>query len=741
MRSICLVWLLIVIPHWLLAQLRINSAADSVQQYSAGDSARWLINRAMERRATYEKEVSRFCCEIDIAGDLELHDVPDKFMGKKMYFSAADSGKRNNIYSSETRAVYCMDGPHRSKLQILSSRVKGEGSGYGFSYPQLFSLYQPVVKIGDNLTPRGFVSPLADNGFNYYRYHFEGSRIEEGRKINRIGVTPLRKYEPAFSGFIDLLEDSRIYGVHLEIVRQQQMQILDTLIVEQLYAEQEGVWVLKKQELMPYSSLLGFKAKGHFIQVHQYNLHPVFSPAYFDNVTVIFDTAIDKKSLPYWDTARALIVQSDPLVDYHTRDSMGQLKNRDFYFDSVDRMRNNPSWFSMLVTGETFSRSSKRMYTSVPGVYDMVNYNTVEGVVVNISPETRKYWNNGRYLNILTNVRYGFSNSHFNAHIAGVYRFAKSLNALRFAGGQRVYQFNNAQPITPRVNTINTLLYRSNFMKLYEAKFAELGYDYDPASDFALKGLVAFQHCTPLENTAFGSWGHPKGKEFTPNYPIELTDSSMTKHNALSATVTLRWQPGAKYMQLPDRKVSLGSEYPVFELSYTQGIEKLLSSDVNYGKWSLTATQELDWKLRGRFNYRLQTGGFLNSDKVQLPDYQHFNGNDGLFTSSYLGTLLMASFYQYSTISSIYGGASFEYHLKGLLSNKVPLIRKLNWYFVVGGNSLFLEGGNHYMDVFFSIENIFKIARIDFVQSFRSKSFNRSGIKISIPLVTGKREP
>ncbi|BAV08203.1 hypothetical protein FLA_4236 [Filimonas lacunae] len=662
-------------------------------------------------------------------------------MGHPVYLGG-DSGKPVNIYTVQTMAIHSMDGPEKYKVQVLSSTVTGDGSAYGFSYPQLFSFYQPVVKVGDNLSLRGFLSPLADNAFQHYRFRLDSVYNAGNIKVFRIAVTPHKKYEPLFSGHIDIMDGSwRIYAVHFQLLKQQQMQILDTLNIEQQYGLQDSVWVVKRVKLTPTVKLLGFDTRGSFVQVHRYNLHPAFEPGYFNNVVLAFDTTTNKKSLPYWDTARALIVQSDGLTDYHINDSLQGQSRRAYYLDSMDRIRNNPSWFSLFITGETFSRARKKRYISMPGIIDMVNYNTVEGWVVNIAPETRKYWNNGTYLNLLTNVRYGFSNRHFNAHIAGVYRFYRSLSAVRFSVGQRVLQFNNDQPITPRVNTINSLLYRSNFMKLYQARFASLGYDYDPGKFFAIKGTVDYQQRTPLVNTSFSSIGHPKGKDFTPNYPVELTDTSMVKNNALSATILLRWQPGTRYVQLPDRKASIGSPYPAFELSYTHGIPNLLGSDVNYGKWYLSATQSIDLKMKGVFSYKVFGGGFASRKKVFLPDYQHFSGNDGLFNSNYLGTLLMASFYKYSTTASVYGGASVEWHLNGLLSNKVPLLRKLNWFFIIGGNSLVLEGGNDYADIFFSIENIFKLVRIDFVQSFRSNSINRSGIKLNIPLVIGKREP
>ena len=86
-------------------------------------------------------------------------------------------------------------------------KVSGQSDGYGLSAPQFISLYDNNIFIGENLNPRGFISPISDNAMNYYSYKYEGTFYEEGRQINKIKVVPKRKYEPLFSGYINIVED------------------------------------------------------------------------------------------------------------------------------------------------------------------------------------------------------------------------------------------------------------------------------------------------------------------------------------------------------------------------------------------------------------------------------------------------------------------------------------------------------------------------------------------------------
>jgi hypothetical protein len=77
--------------------------------------------------------------------------------------------------------------------------------------------------------------------------------------------------------------------------------------------------------------------------------------------------------------------------------------------------------------------------------------------------------------------------------------------------------------------------------------------------------------------------------------------------------------------------------------------------------------------------------------------------------------------------------------LNGLLSNKIPGFRKLNWFFIVGGNALHVDKGADYYEAFFGIENIFKILRVEFAQGYQKGGGLPSGFRISLPFFLNAR--
>ncbi len=131
-------------------------------------------------------------------------------------------------------------------------------------------------------------------------------------------------------------------------------------------------------------------------------------------------------------------------------------------------------------------------------------------------------------------------------------------------------------------------------------------------------------------------------------------------------------------------------------------------------------TDELKLQLAGSIKYRLAIGGFLNSKTVYLPDWQHFNGNQTVHASQYLNSFQLAPYYAFSNIDPFYSTLNLEYHLNGMLTNKIPIVRMLNLGLVTGTNTLYINPNKYYSELFFGIENIAKVARIDFLWGYQA---------------------
>ncbi|MBN8837806.1 MAG: carboxypeptidase-like regulatory domain-containing protein [Sphingobacteriia bacterium] len=718
-------------------QYKLN---DVVVKSGSEDPAYEIIRKTIAKREEYLKEIKKFSTEVYIKGELQLRNYPKRFLGEKVDFEDGDTSKKKMIFLSETVANYSVDND-KKKIEVVSTKVSGRSDGFGFSSPQIISFYENNITLRA-LNPRGFISPISNNALNYYRYKFEGTFFEGDKQISRIKVIPKRKYEPLFSGYMNIIEDEwRIYSLQLNVFKEQQMQLLDTLTIEQLYMPLKNTWVIKQQVMYPAGKFLGFDFFGHFIQVYdKFDIAPDFKPKFFNNTLLKFFDSSNKKSLQYWDSIRPLPLTQAEAIDYKKKDSLEQLRQQPHYLDSLDQKRNKLTFNKLFFTGYNYSKEKyKTNFTADPLINALgLYYNPAEGRVSVFGVNYNKRFEGRQNLNIKPSVRYGYARQNFNAKLNTSYSFGKKyLNSIALSFGSDVFQFNNENPVSETNNTISTYFWQHNHIRSYMASFFKANYSFGIGEGITIGVGVNYQDRTPMDNVI----NSLKDNVFAPNYPTEIMVSNIAAHKAFSAQFTASWRPGARYIEFPDRKVNIGSKYPILGISIVRGMPNIFGSDADYTKWKLTVSDNLNMKLGGMLSYNVESGGFLQANKVYAPDYNHYLGNQTALANTYLRSFQLLPYYELSNTKSLYGAAHIEYHLNGLFTNKIPGFRKLNWFLVLGANGLAIAENSryNYTEVFISLENIFKVGRIDFIKGYKigADQHNNtiSGIRFSIPVM------
>jgi hypothetical protein len=720
------------------------------------DPAYEIIRNAIKKKKDYVSPLDSFTCEAYIKTLIKTRKIGDRILGQKIEQKdkkemGVDSAGKGIIYLSESLTKIAYKKPNKIKLEVLSGRESGS-NGYGFNFPTFINFYNNNVNVlAEQLNPRGFVSPIADGALNYYRYKYLGSFFEDGKEINQIKVIPRRKYEPLFSGTINITEgDWRIHSLDLVLVKESQLQLLDTLRISQIHVPiTKDIWQTKDQVVYFTFNLFGIDAVGNFLNVYnKYDPNPAFKKKFFNNVIVAYDTAVNKKSKQYWDSVRPVQLEAEEAKNYTIKDSIYRY-NRDSlrskpYIDSMRRQQGRVTVKKILWSGFTRNnyQPERPVHFSWQPLLKGVQYNTVEGVNVNVEATIDKAWIKSRQrISFTPHIRYGFSNTHLNAWGTLVYSkrtftvdedgSSSGRSTWTFAGGKTVSQFNKDNPITPLLNSFSTLFYRRNYMKIYEDYFGTVAWNKRFDNGLRVTASLLYEDRLPLDNTAdYSIYKKDTSRHFTPNYPYEKITQQFIRHQAAIAGIELQYQPGQRYIQFPNSKVPIGSKYPTFSLAYTKGIDNILGSDVDFDKWKFAIWDNVNLKLRGLLKYRFSVGGFLNTKKVFIQDYQHFNGNQLTIASQYLNSFQLAPYYANSTTASFYAEGHVEHHFNGLLTNKIPLFKRLNWFLVGGSNAFYVNKNNNYVEVFGGLENIFKIVRVDVVASYLNGKTGQVGVRI-----------
>ena len=726
---------------------------------SGEDPAYEIIRQAIKKRSFYNEQVKGFECGLYTKDMMKLRKLPKKILGRKIEDKdvkemGLDSSRKGIIYLSESIAKVYVQQPDKFKMEVISSRVSGS-DGFGFTFPTFISFYQNNVSLFlDRLNPRGFVSPIADVAISMYKFKYLGSFYEDGKEINSIQVIPRRNYEPSFTGVINITDgDWRIHSLDLLLTKTAQLEIVDTLHITQFHVPVgNDVWRVKNQHINFGFKQFGVDAIGNFVSVYSdYKINPAFAKNRFNNVIVKYDTASNKKPVAYWDSIRPMPLEIEERMDYKVKDSLF-LVNKDSILSqaSVDSMNKKQGklkvydifWKGLHRTNYTVNGNHQ---WGIESLIQNLEFNTVEGIVLNVSPYYNRYFKKIKTnFSFEPNLRYGFNNGHLNAW-ADIYFRTRDWETDKkikrqtwtFSGGKRVSQFNKANPITPLTNTINTLLWGDNFMKIYENYFGSINFSKRYETGLRFNVNVLYEDRIPLENTTNFVIFKRDSANWIPNYPIEKIYSQFTAHQAFVVSFDVSIKPGQRYIQYPNRKMSLGSNYPTFSFNYTKGINNIFGSDVNFDKWRFSVSDDKNFKLAGLLKYKLGVGGFINAKSVFIQDYQHFTGNRSTRASEYVNSFQMAHYYIYSTTSSFYAYGHLEHHFNGLLTNKIPLFKRLNWNLVAGSNALYINKLSNHTEIFVGLENLIKIFRVDLLLAYRNGSYQRMGIRIGTGGILG----
>ena len=734
---------------------------EAVIKANAEDPAYAIMRSAIKKRKFHADQISSFQTNMYLKCIGRSRQMPKKIMGQKINAQdiGADSNGKGIIYLLEEDADYYVQG-EQERTVIHSVRESGNPGGVGFSqFPSVISFYDNNVSLFGR-SSRGYISPVNDLALNYYKYKFEGQFEEQGHTVYKIKVMQKRAYEPCFNGYIYITEGEwAIHSLNLTLTKESGLDKMDTMKVDQLYLPyKDDTWVIKSQVIYITLKIFGFDIIGSAVTVYnrQKVNEPIADTMFSKKVTSSYDKIANKKDTAYWTENRPIPLEADEKKDFVVKDSIRKVIEDPVRVDSLRRKGNKLSPVGLLISGYTFTGTEKRNVFTTNSVLlglsedNMVNFNAVEGF--NVAPKVnwKHMVDTGKYIVTDMAARYGFTNTHFNA-IGRIY-YTTADRAWRsrswmggVEGGKYVFQYNPDNPVLQWFNTYASLFYKENDLRIYERWEGSAFLRRNYGNGLIWLAKASFQKRLPLSNNTeynFSSVDAPYKSNLPANLPLVAT--AWEEHNAMILYGMISYKPGITYTQYPDYKTPNGSSWPRLTLSYEKGVAGVLESKTDFDKWRFSIQVDVSLRLFGRISYNFVAGGFLNSKYVSIPDLMHLYGNRGIgYANPYMQSFQFAQYYDFSNKEPIYGEAHVEYHLNGLLSNKIPLLRQAQWYLLFGGNAFYASDHNYYTEAFVGIDNIgwklLRILRVDFVQSWDSNRGHNSGIRFGLSGATFTR--
>jgi hypothetical protein len=700
------------------------------------DPAYGIIRQAIRHRKDHLTEINEFSCGVYIKGLQKLVGAPKRFFGRDIEKTLdLDTNRKGILYLSESQSIFSYRRPNQIHEEMISSKVAGRNNAFSFNKASDLDVnFYNNIMLENTLSSRGFISPVADNAMLYYRYKLLGTSLESGQTINKILVTPRRDHDPAFRGIIYITEDSwRIYGTNLYLTKNTGINLLDTLTIEQQFIKVDTSYVPSNVNFRFNGDVLGFKFEGYYLGVYSnYNLRPNFPKGYFNGEILKVTNAVNQKDSAYWSNNRPIPLTQEEKVNYVRKDSVAVRKESKSYLDSLEHVNNKYNISKILLSGYTINNRFDKRYFRLDPLLKALFYNTVEGFGFIYGVTYTKELENRKVYTIRPEVRYGFSNKTLTANLK-TYFFYDPLKqaSVNVNFGSGIYDLNRYGTMSLRSNSLNALLFEKNFSKFYQKNFINAGTTRELATGLQAAISLEYAKNMNLRNTTDNSFFDYKDREFTSNNPFTpLTETPLfPDYKALTVNATLTYNIHQRFITRPDGKFYQPSKFPQLQLNYRKGIQGALGSDVDYDLIAFELYQErVSTGMWGYFSFVAGAGKFLNHNSVFYPDSKHFRGNNSLTALPDIRKFQFLDFYQYSTDRQ-YFEAHLEHNFAGLITNKIPLLRKLKLEEVLGGNYLTQPLKKNYKEFYFGLQRLIFRATYGFAYDGSKKV--QQGFRIS----------
>ena len=632
------------------------------------------------------------------------------------------------IYLTEVLSDYYFKSDPRKTKEVIKGNKTIGIKNESFS-KFLGGMYQNV-NVYNNFIPvfdLDFISPISDNGDNYYTYKVPDTQFVAGKRYFHFVFYPKRKGENTFQGDAWIADSSfAVQKMNLRLSPSANINFIEKMSVVQEYQlVNDSIWFLSKDKFVADFSLVGKKSVNFIgrktttykdVRINSDEVVKFLSGEQLKEAVVVTRGASERNE-QFWQQNRHEELNKNEQAIYATVDTLLKMKS--------------------------FQRWKERMYFLFVGYknignfeigpwYNWISYNRYEGYRVRFDLGTNTKFSKKLYLHGY--LAYGFTDKGIKGMLEGKYMFSRNPRSFLHVKYKDDVDYGQTYFEEVAYDNIFALAVRKRQVpfKLIRIKEQEVEYLKEWTNGLSVKTTVGRQEYTPLLNL-------PTKEQFPQPSEGEL-------FNTFEVTARLRFAYLERYLETSFNRTTLGSDFPIAEFRYTKGIPGILGSAYDYTKIGINIS---DWGSIAPFG-SVYWSVFAGKTYGTVP-YMFLNiapGNEIYYYNKYAFNLMN----RYEYISDRFTGFIFEHNVgngifrliqplrflkfrqfwnvKMLVGNLSPENKALNF---VDGHPFASLDGKPYMELGTGIDNILKFFRLDLVwrvlpQPLPENSYQRFGV-------------
>jgi hypothetical protein len=702
-----------------------------------------IMKQAIDKRSYFNDLISEYSCDTYCFTTLEKDKIDslkkDSIVGKEklnlVEWKAHSFVKNNTKFKDEFLAFN--DFADQMKRGASSSFSVNTGNSDQISPtigvandPYLFisgiedanvNIFQNLLKI-PKLSEKPIISPLAYNAFIFYNFYLKDAFIDKDSSfVYEIEVAPKFDYEPLFQGTIYIRDSTWEVASYEFALNPKSLVFFKEMFLVCDYTKVENRLVPTRREFIYNIKEGKTKINGLIrLQHDNYKFSVDDSKRGFWLETKTFTEDAFEKDSTFWEgnrpftlkeIERKFIYEQDSIINYHESEE---------YMRKNDSIRNKVKILDLIFNGFGHVNSFKKYEFYVAGLIEQIVPLGIGGYRHRLKVDYEKEFKNGKAFSVHPFLDYGYFNKDLKGSFGGSFTYnPKTFGKIGFEIGD-VYDFVNSY------QNIQGTLAPGN--RVRNKKF-EINHRSELINGLYLRTAVSYSDRFSIDNLKYPEWTQALFGLFSAPQPFD-------PYRILMATFDFEYRFRQRFYIRKNKKVVLGSPWPILNFQYKKGIPNVFGTQANFDYVELRVNDEIQLNTFGVTELKFVTGAFVHKKDLRLIEYKYFRTSDRYYFSNPVNSMQLLD--TALNTSNSYMQFNFIHHFKGFFLNKIWLINKLKLEETIGGSMLYIpEAKFAQVEFYVGLERKFRIRKEVFKVGIYAVSADNNFSKASINFKVG----
>lgn len=546
----------------------------------------------------------------------------------------------------------------------------------------------PTIDIYDDqirLLRQRFTSPIGRDAIAFYRFYIVDTLMVGRDSCIHLTFLPNNQQDMGFRGELYVVNDSSLHvrKVKLGIPKTSIVNHVNNMEIMQEYQHiglGEGDWVLMKNDMLVELSIVG--EFGNFAVVNtsrysDYSFAAIPDTEFKRKERETYEKGADYRDEAFWNQHRGEAALTSG--EEHTSS----------FIDGIKRIKG----FGWIAWGlkafiENYIETSptgKPSYFDIGPVNTMISQNDIDGARFRIGGQTTANLN--QHLFAKGYAAYGTQSKKRYYDAMLVYSFVpKKYSYLEYPRHditiETSYDICNPSDkfVTTDKDNVFTSLRWSDTRKMMFYDRQKFSYILEQRNGFKLEASLKRERneatggllFKPLSEYGEGIYDGQSWEHYMDLDPKSLHNGAF---RTAEASLTLEYQPGAKYFNTKQRSITLNREAPKFTLVHTMGLKGFLGGQYHYNVTELKIYKRFFLNSWGILNTYLKGG--VQWSQVPYPLLIAPAANISYISAPSADTFNLVNGAEF--MNDRYVSLMLSWKLNGKLFNRLPLIKKLKW--------------------------------------------------------------